>query len=102
MVFLVPPSTRIPLPPLGDFSVLFIVFPLLFILFFGIGTLLFKTRLNGLLLSLFVISFLLLRMFDLHHPIFFVILAAFFIAVEFFFFQSGSKSTRKKEPEEEK
>ncbi len=90
MAFMVPPTTRIP-HPFGSFSILSIVFPLLFILFFGIGTLVFRTRLNGFLLSMFIISALLLRMNDLKHPLFLVILAAFFIALEFYFTQSEQK-----------
>lgn len=86
--FLVPPSTQIPLG-FTSFSIRYVALTLVYLLFFGIGTLIFKTRLNGTLLALFVISFLVLRLNDLKHPIFFVILAALFITVEFYFSQSG-------------
>jgi len=46
---------------------------------------------HGFLLALFIISYLLLRLNDLNHPIFFVLLAGFFIALEFFFAQSEKK-----------
>lgn len=81
---------------LVEFSVLYPVFFLVFLVFFGIGTLLFKSRFHGMLLSLFVIFFLLLRVNDLKQPIFTVILIALFITTEFFFSQSSTqKQTRR-------
>lgn len=64
---------------------------LIFFLFFAIGTLLFKTRTHGFLLASFIISYLILRLNDLNHPIFFILLAGLFIALEFLFAQSEKK-----------
>src|SRR5689334_7654710 len=78
--FFVPPSRTIPLG-FSAFRVLYIGMFLLFVFLFGVGTLLFKTRTNGLLFSLFFISLLALRYFDLKHPLFAVLLLALFIAI---------------------
>lgn len=93
IIFFVSPATQL---NLGFFSlsVLYPVFFLVFLFCFGIGTLLFRNRFHGMLLSLFVICFLLLRLNDLKHPIFFVILAALFVTTEFFFAQSGKHTAK--------
>lgn len=100
IILFIPPSFRF-VTPLFSFSILSVAFPLVFVLFFAIGTLLFKTRMHGFLLSSFVTSYLLLRLNDLNHPIFFVLLAAFFIALEFFFALPGKKHHRRKETAKE-
>lgn len=96
IIIFIPPSFRLT-APFFSLSIISIALPLVFLLFFAIGTLLFKTRMHGLLLSLFIVSYLLLRLNELNHPIFFVLLAAFFIALEFYFDQSGKKHHSQKD-----
>jgi hypothetical protein len=95
-----PPTYLVSLPFIS-FSILYMLLALVFIFFFAVGTLSFKTRFNGMLLGLFVVCSLILRINDLKHPLFLILLAAFFIALEFFFNQSGKKhhpSPRKENP----
>jgi hypothetical protein len=90
LVVFLPPTFTVS-TPLFSFSILYILFLLVFLLFFGIGTLVFKSRSHGLLLSSFVIVFLILRLNDLKHPLFLALLIALFITLEFFFAQTNKK-----------
>ena len=100
IIVFVPPSHRVAFL-FFSLSILYFVLPLVFLLFFAVGTLLFKTRMHGLLLALFITSYLLLRLNDLNHPIFFILLAGFFIALEFFFAQSNKKHHSHKQSSKE-
>jgi hypothetical protein len=99
ILFFLPPGAQVPFAFIS-LSMLTLVFPLVFLLFFGIGTLLFRSRFNGLLLGLFVVSALLLRLNDLKHPLFLILLAAFFITLEFFFAQTGKKQPHRAQKEQ--
>jgi hypothetical protein len=90
-ILIIPPTMQISVL-FFSFSVLYLVFPLVFLLFFGIGTLIFKSRFHGLLLATTVLCFLLLRLNGLKHPLFTVLLIAIFIVLEFFFAQTGKKA----------
>jgi hypothetical protein len=68
---------KIPLLPL--------FFLLLFSFFFSLGSFLFKSKIHGLLLGLFVISYLLFRLNNLTHPFFFILLAGLFLTLELLF-----------------
>jgi len=80
------------LPPDIQFSiynkpiyVLYIFFPVLFLFLFSLGSYLFNNKIHGLLLALFVISYLLFRLNNLTHPFFLLLLLALFVVLEFLF-----------------
>lgn len=77
------------LSPTGQISLSILAIPilpifllLLFLFLFSLGTYIFKNKLQGLLIGLFVVSFFLFRLTNLTHPFFFILLAALFLTVE--------------------
>ncbi len=66
-------------------SILSLFFTLLFLVLFCAGTVLLKSKTQGLLISLFVICYLLFRLNNFTHPFFFVLLASLFLTLELLF-----------------
>lgn len=60
-------------------------FVLLFFSCYGLCSYLFKSRRHGILITCFVIIYLLFRLNNLTHPFFLIILAALFLTVELLF-----------------
>ncbi|HSA83865.1 MAG TPA: hypothetical protein VLF20_03180 [Patescibacteria group bacterium] len=87
LIFFISPDYQLLVP--RSFSVvgssLIFFFPLLFLFCFSLITYLFKSKTHGLLVGLFVITFLLFRLSNLTHPFFFILLAGLFLTLELFF-----------------
>jgi hypothetical protein len=66
-------------------SPVIILFVPVLLFFFSLPTFLLKSRKHGILLSLFVLTFLSFRLVGLTHPIFLVILIGIFLSFELFF-----------------
>lgn len=63
---------------------LFLFFSLLTLFLFSTSTYLFKSKKHGILLVVFVITYLLFRLNHLTHPFFFILLLALFLTLELF------------------
>lgn len=83
LIYFYPPDASFPFI-FFQLSYLTLFFLLLAIWLFATGTFIFKSKLHGILLSLFVIIYLIFRLTDLTHPFFLIMLAALFLSLELF------------------
>lgn len=84
VIFFLSPNHNLALGPL-TLSPLIIFFIPLGIFFFSLPTFVLKSPKHGILLSLFVISYLIFRLTGLTHPIFLVLLIGLFLTLELLF-----------------
>lgn len=77
-------------PPLNNFLI-FSFFVLLFLALFLTASLIFKNSRRGLFLTLFIISFLLLRLFKLANLLNIIFLAGIFLSLELYFSSPKSR-----------
>lgn len=80
-IFCIPPSTQFAIIGYVVPSYTFFLF-LLFGFLLTSGMYLFRSKVHGLLISLFVICYLLLRLNGLTHPLFLILLTAIFLSLE--------------------
>lgn len=85
-----PPTYRISIQQFS-FSILYVFFISLFLLIFFTGEVVLKNKKHGFFIALFVISYLIFRLNDLTHPLFFFLLLALFLVLEFFFARQNIK-----------
>jgi hypothetical protein len=84
MLFFFPPTLLIPGIPI-QITLFYLFFPLVFgFLFFGASYAL-NNKMQGVLVGLFAITYLLFRLNNLTHPFFFFLLAILFVALGFLF-----------------
>ncbi|HVZ58773.1 MAG TPA: hypothetical protein VG935_03425 [Patescibacteria group bacterium] len=84
IVLLVSPLKEISLGFI-DISPLIIFFIPLVLFFFSLPTFIFRSKKHGVLLSLFVLVYLLMRIFGLTHPLFLVLLIGLLLTLELLF-----------------
>lgn len=78
---------------------LFLLFPVIFLLLFSIGTLMLRNIRRGILLGIFGIAFLLLRFFGYGDILFIAIVALILVLIEAFFFKRPRKKEHTASPE---
>ena len=66
-------------------------FIVIFLLLYCLGMLFFRSKKHGLIIASFAVSYLLFRLNNLTHPLFFILLLALFLVVEFLFTQRDNK-----------
>lgn len=84
LFFFVSPVYQIPLAVV-QLPIIVPFFILLVLFCFSVVTYSFKSRKHGILFSLFVLTYLLLRMFGFTHPLFFLLLLGIFLTFEMLF-----------------
>src|SRR5947207_10579965 len=84
LILLIPPTFQLTVFTLR-FSILTIFFALLFFFCFFTGTFFFRSKVKGILIGLFIVSFLLFRLSNLTHPFFFILLASLFLTLVLLF-----------------
>jgi hypothetical protein len=93
LIYFFPPNTNLMLPQMPETSSLnkYLLLPpviLFFILtaitFFCLGSYIVKSKAHGILLTGFVITYLLFRLNHLNHPFFLIVLLALFLVLELF------------------
>jgi hypothetical protein len=91
LVYFFPPNQQLSIPnlPAGkagfQFSILYFFLLLFYLLLFSSITYTFKSKTHGVLISSFVILYLLFRLNGLTHPFFLLLLFALFITLELLF-----------------
>ncbi len=95
LVFLFPPDQKLSLPFQSIYIPSLPVFFLLIFLFLATLIIyLFRSLIHGVLIGLFVVSYLLLRLNNLTQPFFLLILALMFLLLEFLFYQKKKQTPR--------
>jgi hypothetical protein len=84
LLFFVPPSYQLPLAIL-QLPIVVPFFIVVALFCFSAVTYIFKSRKHGILFSLFVVSYLLLRLSGFTHPLFFLLLLGIFLTFEMVF-----------------
>lgn len=84
IIFYFPPTYQISIKQY-NFSVLYLFFASLFFLLFFTGVFVLRSKKHGFFIGLFAISYLLLRINNLTHPLFLFLLIALFLVMEFLF-----------------
>lgn len=84
LLFFLPPTVYLTTVPFS-FTTLYLFFPLVFLFLFFSSAYFLKNKTQGLLIALFVITYLLFRLNNLTHPFFFFLLATLFVALGFLF-----------------
>src|SRR6185369_7462895 len=84
LITLFPPDYQVHLF-IFQFSIISVFFSLLFFTLFTGGTVVFKSKTQGLLIALFVAGYLLFRLNNFTHPFFFILLASLFLTLGLLF-----------------
>lgn len=84
LFFSVPPSYQIPLAVI-QLPIVIPFFMLLILFCFSAVAYIFKSRKHGILVSLFVTIYLILRLLGFTHPLFFLLLLGIFLTFEMLF-----------------
>ena len=90
LIIYFPPTYQIPIMRfrLSIMTPFFITF---FLLLYFLGRLVLKSKKHALIITLFVVSYLLFRLNNLTHPLFLILLLALFLVAEFLFTQHDNK-----------
>lgn len=84
LVIMFPPTVSLTVGPL-QLSITLLFFALVGSTVFGLTTFVTNRKKHGLLLSLFIMSYLWLRLNSLFHPLFLILLIALFLTLELLF-----------------
>lgn len=88
LIFYFPPTYQISIQHY-NFSILYPFFVSIFFLLFFTGVFILRSKKHGFFIGLFAVSYLLLRLNNLTHPLFVFLLIALFLVTEFLFAQSN-------------
>ena len=84
LIFYFPPNYQMSIQQYS-FSILYLFFASLFLFLFFTGVFVLRSKKHGFFIGLFAVSYLLLRMNNLTHPLFLFLLLALFLVTEFLF-----------------
>lgn len=90
LIYYFPPTYQLSVQQY-NFPILYLFFVSIFFLIFFSGVFILRSKKHGFFIGLFAVSYLLLRLNNLTHPLFVFLLIALFLVTEFLFARPNEK-----------